>query len=403
MTTARLASQAMRAMRRYKLRSGLMMIGSFIGIAALTLTMSVGQGVRHKMIRTVHQILGDASVLVIGGGSRMMGSPRPGATRLTIDDMDAVAREVPNIEVWDPQEDGPRQTVRFGDATTTVRVTGQSERWQQAWGRSVSRGESFDATAVSSSARVALIGETVVRKLFAGQDPIDAEIRIGAVPFKVIGVLETFGIDMHGMDRDNEIVVPVTTAMRRLANSDAITAAKIVVKDPSRLGETSRAVGRVLRERHSLVGDQPDDFTIVNSLQMQQIMRTVQRVVMVYLPLVGGVALLVGGVVAATLMLASVTERTSEIGLRRAVGARPEDIRRQFVAETTAVIVAGAAVGILLGYYGARVVAERMRLDGAFSWTAVLVSLAASAVTGFLAGVAPARRAARLNPAEALR
>lgn len=403
MTANRLASQAMRAMRRYKLRSGLMMVGSFIGIAALTLTMSVGQGVRHKMMRTVHQILGDASVLVIGGGSRMMGSPRPGATRLTIDDMDAVVREVPNIEVWDPQEDGPRQTIRYGDATTTARVTGQSERWQQAWGRSVSRGESFDATAVASSARVAMIGETVVRKLFAGQDPIGAEIRIGAVPFKVIGVLETFGIDMHGMDRDNEIVVPVTTAMRRLANSDAITAAKIVVKDPSRLRETSRDVSRVLRARHALTGDQPDDFTIVNSLQMQEIMRTVQRVVMVYLPLVGGIALLVGGVVATTLMLASVTERTSEIGLRRAVGARPEDIRRQFVAETTAVIVAGAALGIFLGYYGARMVAERMKLDGAFSWTAVLVSLAASAVTGFLAGVAPARRAARLNPAEALR
>ena len=403
MTTTRLASQAMRAMRRYKLRSGLMMVGSFIGIAALTLTMSVGQGVRHKMMRTVHQILGDASVLVIGGGSRMMGSPRPGATRLTIDDMDAVAREVPNIEVWDPQEDGPRQTIRYGDATTTARVTGQSERWQQAWGRNVSRGESFDATAVASSARVAMIGETVVRKLFAGQDPIGAEIRIGAVPFKVIGVLETFGIDMHGMDRDNEIVVPVTTAMRRLANSDAITAAKIVVKDPSRLRETSRDVSRVLRARHALSADQPDDFNIVNSLEMQQIMRTVQRIVMLYLPLVGGVALLVGGVVAATLMLASVTERTSEIGLRRAVGARPEDIRRQFVAETTAVIVAGAALGIFLGYYGARMVAERMKLDGAFSWTAVLVSLAASAVTGFLAGVAPARRAARLNPAEALR
>ena len=403
MTSARLASQAMRAMRRYKLRSGLMMVGSFIGIAALTLTMSVGQGVRHKMLRTVHQILGDASLLVIGGGSRMMGSPRPGVTRLTIDDIDAVDREVPNIEVWDPQVEGARQTIRYGDATATARVTGQSERWQQTWGRGVSRGAAFDASAVAGSARVAMIGETVVRKLFAGQDPIDAEIRIGAVPFKVIGVLETFGIDMHGMDRDNEIVVPVTTAMRRLANSDAITAAKIVVKDPARLRETSRDVARVLRARHSIAGDQPDDFTIVNSLQVQEIMQTVQRVLMVYLPLVAGIALLVGGVVAATLMFASVNERTGEIGLRRAVGARPEDIRRQFVAETAAVIVAGAVVGIALGFIGAREVASRMRLDGAFSLAAVLVSLAASALTGFLAGVAPARRAARLQPADALR
>jgi putative ABC transport system permease protein len=403
MNTTRLVSQGVRAMRRYKLRTAFMMLGSLVGVAALTLTMSVGQGVRAKMLETLRQILGDESILVVGGGSRMMGSPRAGATRLTLDDIAAVAKEIPDVDVWDPQAELSGTSIRYGDATATARITGQSERWQRVWGRGVSRGESFDAAAVSGSARVAVIGETVARTLFADQDPIDAEIRIGAVPFRVIGILEAFGIDMHGMDRDNEIVVPISTLMRRLTNADAINAAKLLVKDPTRQDETAGEIRRFLRLRHAIDKDQPDDFTIVTALEAQQMVGMIQRVLLLYLPLVGGIALVVGGVVAATLMLASVNERTGEIGLRRAIGARPEDIRRQFVIETAAVIVTGAVAGTLIGYIGARAIASRMQLAGAFSWTAVLVSLAAATIVGMLAGVVPARRAAQLHPADALR
>jgi putative ABC transport system permease protein len=403
MNTTRLVSQGVRAMRRYKLRTAFMMLGSLGGVAALTLTMSVGQGVRAKMLETLRQILGDESILVVGGGSRMMGSPRAGATRLTLDDIAAVAKEIPDVDVWDPQAELSGTSIRYGDATATARITGQSERWQRVWGRGVSRGESFDAAAVSGSARVAVIGETVARTLFADQDPIDAEIRIGAVPFRVIGILEAFGIDMHGMDRDNEIVVPISTLMRRLTNADAINAAKLLVKDPTRQDETAGEIRRFLRLRHAIDKDQPDDFTIVTALEAQQMVGMIQRVLLLYLPLVGGIALVVGGVVAATLMLASVNERTGEIGLRRAIGARPEDIRRQFVIETAAVIVTGAVAGTLIGYIGARAIASRMQLAGAFSWTAVLVSLAAATIVGMLAGVVPARRAAQLHPADALR
>jgi putative ABC transport system permease protein len=223
------------------------------------------------------------------------------------------------------------------------------------------------------------------------------------VQVKVIGILESFGTDIHGMDRDNEILVPISTLMRRLTNVDAINSAKLMVKDAAAQEQAARDVRRVLRARHALSGDQPSDFTIVTSVQVQQVMGTIQRVLLVYLPLVGGIALLVGGVVAATLMLASVNERVGEIGLRRAVGARPEDIRAQFLLETALIIVAGAAAGIVLGYFGAQAVASRWQLGGAFSWTSVLVSLIAAAITGLAAGVAPARRAARLHPADALR
>jgi putative ABC transport system permease protein len=392
-------------MARYPLRTAFMMLGSLVGVAALTFVVSVSRGAQTKMMRTVRQIIGDGSVLVIGGGSRMMGAgtPRAAAARLTIDDIAAVAREVPDVEAWDPQADLPSTTVRHGDATATVRVLGASERFERVWGRGVSRGRPIDAAAVAGSARVALIGETAARRLFGSDDPIDAEIRVGAVPFRVIGVLEAFGTDMHGMDRDNEIVVPVTTAMRRLANVDAIGGAKLVLRDPERADAVAREVRRVLRARHGIDRDRPNDFVVITSLQVQRTMAMVRRALVLYVPLVAAVVLLAGGVVAAMLMLASVNQRVGEIGLRRAVGARPEDIGRQFVVETTATMIAGGVAGIALAYVGVSYVVRRMHLGTGFSWQAVLLGVVAAAATGLLASVIPARRAARLHPVEALR
>ena len=402
MTLTRLLSQGLRSMQRYKLRTGFMMLGSLAGVAALSFVMSVGQGAKAKMLRTVRQVVGNQAIIVVGGGSRLMGSPRGGAARLTIDDIAAVATDVPSIEIWDPQAE-LRTSVRYGDASTIARVIGASERYERVWDRGVGRGESFDATAVASSARVAVIGETVARRLFGDQDPIGSEILINSVQVRVIGILEPFGNDMHGMDRDNEIVVPISTLMRRLTNVDAINTAKLVVKDAAAQEAAAREVRRVLRARHALSADQPNDFTLLTSIEVDRMMGTIQRVLLVYLPLAGALVLLVGAVVAATLMLASVSARVAEIGLRRAVGARPQDIGRQFLVETALIIVAGGVVGIVLGYAAAYALAARMRLDIGFSWAAVLVSLAAATVTGLAAGVAPARRAAGLHPVDALR
>jgi putative ABC transport system permease protein len=402
MTPARLVAQGFRSMMRYKLRTSFMMLGSLVGVAALSFVMSVGAVARTKMLATISQIIGDQAILVAGGGSRMTGSPRPGASRLTVEDMQAVVAEVPGIETWDPQAE-LRLSVRHDDASVFARVLGSTDRWERVWGRGVASGESFAASDVAGSARVAIIGATVVQRLFADQDPVGAEIRIGNVAMTVIGVLEPFGIDTHGMDRDNEIVVPISTLMRRLSNVDAINTVKFLMMEGTAQDEAAREIARVLRARHGLSADQPDDFRIVTALEAQQMMRMIERVLLLYLPLVGGIALVVGGVVAATLMLASVNERVAEIGLRRAVGASPEDIRWQFLLETAAISLTGAAGGVVLGYIGARLAANQMQLDGAFSWTAVLVSLVAAVLVGLLAGVAPARRAALLHPAQALR
>jgi putative ABC transport system permease protein len=402
MMTTRLITHSTRAMARYPLRSAFVMLGSLVGVAALTLVVSVGQGVEAKVLKTVGQMLGDSSILVISGGSRIMGSPRAGASRLTIDELTAVADELGDIEAWDPQQE-VSSVVRYRETTATVRVLGQSERGERVWARTVSRGQYFDAAAVTSAARVAVIGDTVARTLFGQADPLDAEVRIGAVPFRVIGVLEPFGSDMHGMDRDNEIVVPISTLMRRLTNVDTIAAARLLVKDPSREEENAREIGRILRTRHALGPDEPDDFRVVTTVEVRKNIAWIRRILFLYVPLAAAVILLVAGIVAATLMLSSVNERVGEIGLRRAVGARPEDIRLQFATETAVTILAGALGGLLVGYAGARLLATRLVLEQTFSWEAVLIGLVASAITGLLAGVLPARRAAQLRPADALR
>src|SRR5262249_38860849 len=239
--------------------------------------------------------------------------------------------------------------------------------------------------------------------VLVGEVLIGGEVEIGSVPFRVIGVLDRFGVDLHGMDRDNEIVVPVSTMMRRVKNVDGISSAKLIVKDAGRENDAAEQLRRVLRARHGLSTDQPDDFHMMTSTDIHTMESKIERVLLLYVPLVGAVALVVGGIVAAVIMLASVSERIAEIGLRSAVGASPDDIRRQFLLETAATIVLGGVAGIVLGLVGVAMATRRMPISAPFSWSAVLIGLAAAALTGLIAGVAPARRAAQLNPVDALR
>ncbi len=403
MTTSRLVQQAVRSMRRYPLRTVIMMLGSLVGVAALTFVLSIGRGAQTLMLRTVRQILGDQAILIQAGGGTMMGGPRGGSARLTLDDMDAVAREVPGVDSWDPQIQIGRSPVRRGGANTSARVLGESERWSRVWGRGVARGQDFDASTVAGGNRVALIGETVARSLFANDDPLGGEIEIASVPFKVIGVLDRFGVDLHGMDRDNEIVVPLSTMMRRVKNTDAISGAKLVVKNAGREDSVAEQVRGVLRARHGLTQGQPDDFHAITSTEMHQMESKIERVLLLYVPLVGAVALIVGGIVAAVIMLASVSERVGEIGLRSAIGASPADIRRQFALETATTVVLGGVFGLALGAIAVKLATRRMPIDAPLSWSAVLLGITAATITGLASGILPARRAAALNPVDALR
>jgi putative ABC transport system permease protein len=403
MKTARFVGQSLRAMGRYKLRTGFMMLGSFVGVAALVAVVSIGKGVERKLLRTVDQLFSASSVIVMSGGNMFASGSRGDGGRLTLDDIAAIAAEVPAVEVWDPlqiQNDAP---VRRGEASTTVRLIGQSERAERVWVRQVVRGELFDAAEVARSGRVALLAPAAARALFGDEDPLGGEITIGGAPFRVIGLLEAMGTDAHGLDRDNEIVVPITTAMRRVLNVDTIRTAKMLVRDPTQVPVLAREAARILRERHAIAAGQPSDFTIVTPVEVQRLVAKSQRIIFVFLPLVAAVAMLAGVVVAASLMLLSVGERTAEIGLRRAVGARARDISLQFLVEAMLTTVAGGVAGILVGGLASLLLAQRFGLPSFFSAGAALASLVLAALTGLLAGVLPARRAAALQPAEALR
>lgn len=402
MSTLKLVHHSICGLGRHRLRTGFIMLGSLVGVAALTFVLLVGEAARARMLTTIRQIFGDSSIVVVAGGNQLMTGPRPDAARLTIDDIEAVTAALPAVDAWDPQQ-SLIGSVRHGNATTTARVLGQSERSERVWGRGVSRGAFFDAGAVKRLERVALIGETVVQEVFNGADPLGAEILIDSVSFTVVGVLERFGTDIHGLDRDNEVVVPISTFLRRVANVDVIAAAKLHVADPARVDETARELRQQLRLRHALAAGQPDDFELLTPVEVQKLVATASQVLSLYLPIASVIVLLVGGVVAATLMLGAVNARIGEIGVRRAVGAEPKHIGQQFLAETLVTVVGGGVVGIALGFGAAGMVASRLKLELGFSWKIVLLGVVMSALTGLLAGVLPARRAARLQPADALR
>lgn len=402
MRTIRIVRNSVRALFRYKLRTGFIMLGPLIGVAALSIVVGLGGAAVNKLLATVRQLFGSSSIVVSSGGGFFMGGPRDSA-RLTIDDIETIVRDIPEIDTWDPMVVVPNTSVRRADRNCLVRLMGQSERAERAWSRGVEHGRFLDATDVAASTRVALIGATVARTLFAEEDPDGLDIQIGSVPFRVVGILERFGTDIHGMDRDNEIVIPITTALRRVMNADSIRAAKLLVSDQADVETVTKEVVLALRARHALALGQPDDFTVINSVAVRQMVGRIERVVFLYIPLVTASSLLAALAVAASLMLSSVNERRAEIGLRRAVGALPADIRLQFVIETAATTLAGGSAGILLGGLMTALVAARLGASARLGPGAIALGLALSLLTGLLAGVLPARRAALLQPSDALR
>lgn len=402
MNPMRLVSHSAGMMRRHKLRTGFMMIGSFVGVAALTLVVSVGLAAERKLLKLAHQMFGESSLMIIDGGGHMMGGPRNPGKRLKIDDLEAIGKQIPEIESWDAQQ-GLTVSVRHADLSDTAQVLGESERSEHVWGRTPVQGAYFDAAAVRSSERVALIGQTVVNQLFGNENPMGQEIQIGSVPFRVIGILEHWGTDPHGMDRDNEIVVPISTLMRRLTNVDTVTGAKLLMAPSAREDQVVKAIDAILRERHGLAAGQPNDFSILTASQVRQVMDSIKKILSLYLPMVAAISLLAGGIVSAALMVASVNDRAAEIGLRRAVGARTQDIRLQFLIETAATTLAGGFAGILLGYVLAHMGADHMHLGSVSPWGAALLGIISSIVVGLAAGLLPAQRAARMSPVDALR
>jgi putative ABC transport system permease protein len=390
---------------RFKLRTLFMGLGIAISVLATVLLQTVLVSVDGAFNSFIDRAYPSDGVVVMAG-SGFMGGPSGGAN-LRLPDVETVVNSL-GIKEWDPVVYiGPRD-VKRGANSVLVSVAGNSEKAERVRRRSVEDGEFLSADDVKNRANVAVIGSTTAKTLFPGESPVGAQIFIDNVPFVVRGVLETIGVDPHGGDQDNAIWVPYTTVLDKMVKGDALSGATLIIDDPDRGEEVKKEITDLLRERHQIAQGEPDDFTVITPSFVRNMHAKTARTWTTFVPLIVGTAFLISALVILSIMQISIKGRTAEIGLRKAVGARPRDLQVQIVLEVLLVSLAASAVGILLAqagsYFLTPVLAAKFGVQRVIQpVTALLVAVGAAVLTGILGGLWPARRAAKLNPVEALK
>jgi putative ABC transport system permease protein len=400
---------AIGSLRANPLRSALTALGIVIGVAAVVTMVSIGLGAQARIEQAIRDI--GSNMLVIGNGSLTSDgrrSARGDYLTLTEGDAAALARNIPTVEVAAGSVRGASRLV-LGNRNWFSQVWGVTPDYFIAHNWSVVDGRILSDAEVRASAKVALLGQTVARELFSGRNPVGGTIRIERVPFTVIGVLHSKGPDPWlGSDQDDLVLIPLATAKRRVLGNqqgrmDLLSQITVKVTEADAIESTERAIGALLRQRHNLRDQDPDDFFVSNVTDALNARSESSRVMSRLLAAIAAISLLVGGIGIMNIMLVAVTERTREIGLRMAVGATPADIRAQFLVEAGLLAAAGGVVGVLLGIAGALVVSYLAGWPVRFGLGAMGGAVAFSAAVGVAFGLYPARRAARLDPIEALR
>lgn len=389
-------------LNRYRLRSFFMGLGIVVGVAALVVMRSVGSGAQQDMLAKIERLFSAGSIWIVNSSAAMQGGVQK-LGQLSLEDVAALEDEIEEIIDVSPILSTGGIEVSSPLANRTSLVIGTTEREEYVGERSVVSGEFFTAAEVRSSARVALIGLTAAEALFGDEDPVGQQIQIAGAPFRIKGVLERFGADPHGMDRDDEIHVPITTLMRRIVDMDTISRAKVLVSSTEVVEPTVDRITDMLRARHGLSDDTPDDFAMYTPTQVQERVKEANRVVAVYLPATAGVALLVAALVIANIMLLSVRERIPEIGLRKALGATDRQIGGQFLLEGLAVTLISAVLGIGLGATALEALGRMSSTGARMTPDSAILGFVAALVVGVAAAFFPARRAARQEPVDALR
>ena len=403
---AQLARTSLRALRANRVRSALTMLGVIIGVAAVITMMAVGTGARRSIEGFIAGV--GSNLLIVMPGTASSSGVRLAAgsgASLTLDDADAIRLECPSVTDVAPDRSGSAQLVA-GNANWNTFVLGTTDAMLRVRNWTVASGRSLTDEDVRTSAKVCVLGATVAMNLFGAEDPVGRQVRIRRVPFLVAGVLEPKGETPWGGDQDDLAFVPVTTAQRRLFRSvipGFVRRITVRTEVPEDLEAAEREIRALLRQRHRISDGREDDFTIRNLTQILETAAESTRVMSLRLGAVASVSLLVGGIGIMNIMLVSVTERTREIGIRMAVGARRRDIRFQFLAEAMMLSLLGGVIGIGLG------VATSNVLTSAFDWTteitpvSIALSFGFSATIGVFFGFYPAWKASCASPIEALR
>jgi putative ABC transport system permease protein len=401
-------SIALQALKVNKLRSGLTMLGIIIGVAAVIVMIAVGSGAQA---RVKEQIAGlGSNLMILWAGSVTTAGVRGGtgtAQTLVEDDAWAVMREIAEVQVAAPTQRGSGQIV-WGNSNWLASIVGTTPEYFEARDWGLVSGRLFEAGEMSGAGKVAIIGQTVARELFGDGDPVDQIIRVRGVPFTVIGLLERKGQSMMGQDQDDIVIIPLTTARNKIFGAlqgriGRVSSIFIKTKDGADMKEAEDKVRDLLRQRHRLTGNTPDDFSLRNLTEILQAQEAASKIMAILLAAVASISLLVGGIGIMNIMLVSVTERTREIGLRLAVGARGKDILSQFLVEAITLSTIGGLIGILLGGLGTWLVAELAAWPVQLSVLSIVLAVGFSAVIGIFFGYYPARKASSMQPIQALR
>jgi putative ABC transport system permease protein len=399
---------ALRALAVNKLRSALTMLGIVIGVGAVIVMIAVGAGAQARVEEQIRAL--GSNLLLVMPGSTTAGGVRMGfgsGSTLTEDDVAAINRELPEA-LAAPALRGSAQVI-WGNANWSTQIYGVTPEYLDVRQWPLVAGRSFEPAEMAGAAKVALIGATVAKQLFGAADPLDQLIRIKRVPFTIIGVLETKGQSMMGTDQDDLILVPIKTARSRVlgtasaARNRSVSTIWVKAADSVDTKVVEEQVRALLRQRHRIQAGADDDFWLRNLQEVMAAQEASSRVLALLLAAVASVSLLVGGIGIMNIMLVSVTERTREIGLRMAVGARTRDILGQFLVEAVTLSLIGGLIGVALGMGTSLAIAELAGWRIVISPQAVGLAVAFAFVIGVFFGFYPARKAARLNPVEALR
>ncbi|MCR4304843.1 MAG: ABC transporter permease [Gallionella sp.] len=397
--------EAWRAMGANRLRTLLTMLGMVIGVGAVVLMMSIGEGAQYAIKQTISAL--GSNLFILRAGYTSTSGARSGSgsgNTLTVEDADAIA-ELPGVESAAPIHPGNAQIV-YGPNNWNTSIIGTTPTYFDARSWTIASGSAFTASDVRSATRVALIGKTAAQNLFGDDNPVGKTIRIQQRPFVILGTLAGKGQSMDGRDQDDTIIIPLTTAQRQVFGTQFPGSVRMVmVKAATQeiMPTVEKSMIELLRQRHRLREGMENDFFLRNLTAMADSAAESTRIMSLLLGAIASVSLLVGGIGIMNIMLVSVTERTREIGIRMAIGARERDILTQFLLEAIIISVVGCFIGLLLGIGGALLVNQLTDTMVIISGSSVVVAFSVAATVGIFFGFYPARKAAQLDPIEALR
>ena len=409
MNTQAALRSAFKALAANALRSLLTMLGIIIGVAAVITMVAVGNGATQR-VQEQMKGLGSNIMLVLPGGVSQAGVRLGAQTRqrLTEDDAQAIAAEIAQVQVAAPTSRTSGQVV-FGNANWGTGIIGITNDYLEARDWPLASGRLFDPGELAGSAKVLLLGQTVAQELFPDQDPVDQMVRVRGIPMTVIGVLAPKGQNSMGQDQDDILMVPISTLRNRIWGGDAtsrlkrVGAISVKVRDGQDMKAVEELIKDLLRQRMKVTGGAEDPFTVRNLTEILQAQEESSQVMTMLLAAVAGISLIIGGIGIMNIMLVSVTERTREIGLRMAVGARGRDILAQFLIEAVTLSLLGGALGVALGALATVVLGQFTGWQVSLSAGAVALAVGFSGMVGVFFGFYPARRASRLLPIQALR